>query len=172
MTDFAIHALAVGNGTIALSPMPGRGGAYSHDLAVVHDWQPDLVISMTTTPEMAQNGAEGLGCDLADHDIAWAHLPVQDFGAPLPEIDALWAELSTQADQILSRRGKVLVHCRGGCGRSGMVVLRIMVAHGEAPAAALARLRAVRPCAVETKDQAAWAAQAARLDHISGQSAT
>ena len=38
-----------------------------------------------------------------------------------------------------------------------MVVLRLMMECGERPAAALARLRAVRPCAVETQAQMAWA---------------
>ena len=51
----------------------------------------------------------------------------------------------------------MLVHCRGGCGRSGMAVLRLMVEAGEAPEEALARLRAVRPCAVETEAQMDWA---------------
>jgi len=38
------------------------------------------------------------------------------------------------------------------------MALRLMVEHGEAPNAALQRLRMVRPCAVETDAQQAWAA--------------
>ena len=38
-----------------------------------------------------------------------------------------------------------------------MVVLRLMVDSGEAAEAALDRLRAARPCAVETDAQMAWA---------------
>ena len=58
--------------------------------------------------------------------------------------------------------GRVLVHCRGGCGRSGMVALRLMIEAGEAPDEALSRLRSVRPCAVETKAQMGWAMAAER----------
>ncbi len=43
-----------------------------------------------------------------------------------------------------------------------MAVLRLMVEVGEAPEAALARLRAVRPCAVETEAQRDWAEQGGR----------
>jgi protein-tyrosine phosphatase len=46
----------------------------------------------------------------------------------------------------------------GGCGRSGTAALRLMVEAGENPKAALQRLRAVRPCAVETPEQFQWAA--------------
>ncbi len=163
MTQFAIHALEVGQGMVALCPLPGRGGAYARDLGVIRDWRPDLVISMTTKVEMLQEGAGSFGDDLRDGGIQWVHLPIQDFGAPPPRVDALWRDVSAWTQQILSRRGRVLVHCRGGCGRSGMIVLRIMVEGGEAPDAALKRLRAVRPCAVETDGQLAWAAQAAQL---------
>jgi hypothetical protein len=38
-----------------------------------------------------------------------------------------------------------------------MIALRLMVEDGEAPDAALARLRAARPCAVETNAQMRWA---------------
>jgi hypothetical protein len=38
-----------------------------------------------------------------------------------------------------------------------MALLRMMVDTGEPGAQALARLRAVRPCAVETEDQRLWA---------------
>ncbi|MFX0541249.1 protein-tyrosine phosphatase family protein [Roseovarius sp. S4756] len=52
--------------------------------------------------------------------------------------------------------GRVLFHCPGGCGRSGMAALRLMIAAAEAPDAAQERLRARRPCAVETSAQMRW----------------
>ena len=51
----------------------------------------------------------------------------------------------------------MVVHCMGGCGRSGMILLRLMIDAGETPDSALARLRTARPCAVETKAQMRWA---------------
>lgn len=158
MSQFAIHSVQIGNGIVALSPLPGRGGGYTRDLGTIRDWQPDLVISMTTEVEMLQEGAGAFGDDLSALNIEWAHLPVADFGTPPPEVDAAWGSVSPAATDILSRGGRVLVHCRGGCGRSGMIVLRLMVEHGEDPKSALNRLRAVRPCAVETDGQMDWAA--------------
>ena len=161
MGHFAVHSVPVGRGTVALSPMPGRWGDYAQDLGIIRIWAPDLVISMTTHSEMLKEGAGRFGDDLQRGAIRWAHLPVEDFGAPSTEVDRVWSEVSASVAQILSRSGRVLVHCRGGCGRSGMIVLRLMVEHGEHPDAALTRLRAIRPCAVETDEQRAWAMQAA-----------
>ncbi len=154
---FTIHDLAVGGGRLGLCRLPGRDASYDVDLSRILDWQPDLVLSMTTLPEMAGAGAAHLGEDLARNGIGWRHLPIVDFGAPGQGVEAVWPEVSALAAGILSSGGGVLAHCYGGCGRSGMAVLRLMVEAGEDAQAALIRLRAVRPCAVETEAQLAWA---------------
>jgi protein-tyrosine phosphatase len=154
-----IASLPVGGGTLALCPMPGRGGAYDADLRVVLGFGPGLVLSMTTAEEMSARSAARLGADLADHRVGWRHLPVADYGVPGADVDALWPGVVAETLAVLAGGGRVLVHCMGGCGRSGMVVLRLMLEAGEERQAALARLRAVRPCAVETDAQMGWAAQ-------------
>jgi protein-tyrosine phosphatase len=144
-------------GTLALCPMPGRTGNYAADLAAITAWQPALVLTMTSGLELASKGAGTLPADMTGAGILWSHLPVPDFGTPKPETATLWPAASSQARAILGNGGKVLVHCMGGCGRSGMAVLRLLAEGGEDPAEALVRLRAVRPCAVETKAQLRWA---------------
>ena len=42
-----------------------------------------------------------------------------------------------------SDKGCTLVHCYGGCGRSGIALLRLMCEAGEAPDHALERLSAL-----------------------------
>lgn len=152
-----IASLPVGTGTLALCPMPGRGGAYDADLRDILAFGPALVLTMTTGAEMAARGAAGLPADLADHGILWRHLPVADFGLPDATVRGAWPEISAEARGVLGGGGSVLVHCMGGCGRSGMAVLRLMVDAGEAADSALGRLRAARPCAVETPAQLDWA---------------
>jgi hypothetical protein len=157
MSGFVIHALHVGGGTLALAPLPGAGGTYGSDMAHLRDWRPALVISMTTGAEMAAAGAGALPFDVQESGARWIGVPVEDFGVPDAAQAADWAEASAAARAALGGGGRVLVHCRGGCGRSGMAALRLMIETGEAPGAALARLRARRPCAVETGAQLAWA---------------
>lgn len=157
MAGLVIYALGVGDGILALSALPGSGGDYAGDLDHIRDWKPALVISMTTAEEMAAAGAVDLGADLQAMGCRWVHLPVADFGAPPEAIIARWPPVSGSARQALNGGGRVLVHCRGGCGRSGMVALRLMIESGEPPEAALARLRGLRACAVETEGQMSWA---------------
>ena len=152
-----IHALSVADGILAITQLPGTRDGYEADLEHIRDWKPGLVISMTTSTEMQAAGAAALGQDAQRSASRWAHLPVEDFGAPGPDMLARWPEINHSARKALVGGGRVLVHCKGGCGRSGMVALRLMIECGEAPAQALARLRAVRPCAVETPEQMDWA---------------
>lgn len=154
---FAIAELSLGAGRIGICPMPGRTGRYGADLATILAWGPDMVLTMTTGIELEASGADSLAEDMAQAGIDWRHLPITDFGAPGNGTAAEWPAVSAAARALLARGGRVLAHCYGGCGRSGMALLRLMVDSGEAPDDALARLRAVRPCAVETGGQMAWA---------------
>lgn len=159
MHGFHIASLRVGGGELGLCPIPGRAGDYPANLAVILGWNPALVFSMTTADEMARPGAGRFADDLARAGISWRHLPVADFAALSPALAEAWPEAAKTALAVLESGGRVLVHCFGGCGRSGMAVLRLMVEAGELVAPALARLRDVRACAIETDDQLAWAAQ-------------
>ncbi|MFO7759281.1 MAG: protein-tyrosine phosphatase family protein [Roseovarius sp.] len=157
MTEFVIHALHVGGGTLALAPLPGASGDYGADMAHLRDWKPALVITLVTPEEIAECEAFTLGTDLQEAGTRWISYPIQDFGTPAPDQFAAWPDASEMMRAALKGGGRVMIHCNGGCGRSGMVALRLMVETGEAPDAALDRLRAVRPGAVETAAQMAWA---------------
>ncbi len=164
MAEFTIHEVPAGGGTLALSPLPGRSRHYATDFNRLLDWGPAMVVTVCALSELERKGSGGLGADCAACGIDWAHLPVADYGAPDDAALARWPEVSAAARRHLGRGGRVLVHCFAGCGRSGMVALRLLVELGEGPEAALARLRAVRPCAVQTEAQFRWAAAAAPGD--------
>lgn len=156
LTSFAIHKIAVAGGILAIAPMPGRGGAYASDFSRIADWAPSLVISVVEAPEFLADDMRLLESDLAALKIAWRHIPVPDFGVPT-SLD--WPEICSAVLSRLRAGQHVLIHCMGGCGRSGMFALRLIIAAGEPADAALVRLRQTRPCAVETDAQMAWAMQ-------------
>ncbi|SNR25066.1 protein-tyrosine phosphatase family protein [Puniceibacterium sediminis] len=157
-----MHAVHVGDGILAIAPLPGSDGTYGEDLEHIHGWAPAIVISLTTEVEMIGGGVRDLGARLQDQGTRWVHLPIEDFDTPGAAFLQAWPKVSAQVLAALAGGGRVLIHCRGGCGRSGMVALRLMIEAGEAPDEALARLRHVRPCAVETDAQMAWAMAATR----------
>ena len=155
---FRIASLAVDPGRLGLCRLPGAAGDLVGDVAAVLAWAPAVVVSMTGTEEMRALGAGPLAEHLAAAGIAWRHLPIADFTAPGVAGPPEWAALSAELHGVLDAGRGVLLHCRAGLGRSGMVAMRLLVERGEEPMAALARIRAVRPGTVETEAQLIWAA--------------
>lgn len=148
-----IAEIEIGAGRKAICAMSGRTGDYASDLAGLLAWRPTLVVTLAESGELAARGAADLPADLAAKGVDWLHLPIPDFGTPPKALRQRWPEVSAR----LLVADRMFVHCMGGCGRSGMLLLRLMVEAGEEPTAALDRLRAVRPCAVETTAQMRWA---------------
>jgi len=144
MANFEIFEVPVAGGMLAISAMP-------RDLGGVAAWQPDLVVSMTQTQEFDQGIIDQLGAA----GFEWRQVATKDFGIPAGLL--VWAPVEAEILAVLARGGRVLIHCMGGCGRSGMAVLRCMIATGEDADTALLRLRSIRACAVETPEQLAWA---------------
>lgn len=157
LPEFTVHELEAGGGILAISPLPGRSRHYTADFSRLLAWGPQLVVTLCAHHELERKGAGGLGEDCAACGIEWEHFVIEDFGVPDADALADWERLSAKIHEVLSQGSKVLMHCFGGCGRSGMAALRILIEGGAAPEAALARLRDVRPCAVETEAQFRWA---------------
>ncbi|QCO56283.1 protein phosphatase [Pseudorhodobacter turbinis] len=138
---FELAEIAVGGGVLGLCACP--------QAADVPALRADLVL--TLLEEMPA----GLAAALAGAAIAQRHFPIADFCVPPQDSMGEWAALSHDLHGVLAQGGRVIIHCRAGCGRTGMIALRLMEEAREPDA--LARLRAVRPCAVETEAQMAWA---------------
>ena len=79
-----------------------------------------------------------------------------DVSVPCERFEAGWAEDSRRIQSLLQGGSNVLVHCKGGLGRAGMIAARLMVQLGTDPAEAIASVRAVRPGAIQTPSQEAW----------------
>lgn len=144
---YKVHTLTLSDGSsLGIGPLPSP-----YDIPSLKAWNPSAVITMTTQSELA-------GLDLAAaFGDQWYHMPIPDFGAPDAIREAQWQCLSPKLHKILDAGGKVFAHCYGGKGRSGMVLLRLMVERGLDPDQALQVLRVLRPGAVETEAQRIWA---------------
>jgi ADP-ribosyl-[dinitrogen reductase] hydrolase len=106
--------------------------------------------------ELRRYSIEPIGSEVRRRNMDWHHWPIVDGGVPEAAFNLAWPKRSEMLCRLLAAGGRVLIHCRGGLGRTGMIAARLLVDGGVAPTEAIARTRAARPGAIETQEQERW----------------
>jgi ADP-ribosyl-[dinitrogen reductase] hydrolase len=155
-------ALAEG-GRIGLTFCPGKkqahaaSGSWDRDLATdlqaIRDWGAVTVLTFMEPQELEAHQVADLGGSVEALGMDWLQLPVRDGGVPGEGFEQAWLYAGHRLrSQLLSGRS-VLLHCRGGLGRTGMIAVRLLIELGRQPEEAIAAVRAARPGAIETEAQ-------------------
>lgn len=115
----------------------------------------DVLVSLVEEKELAILEIDRLFERLAAEGIARLHYPIRDLS--VPDDDASFDALVDKVIGLVGDRKTVVVHCRGGIGRTGLLAACCLVARGMAPKAAIDCVREARsPRMVETPEQRAY----------------
>ena len=123
------------------------------DLAAIARWGAACVVTLVEDHELTELGVEQLGSAVRGQHMDWLHLPIRDVSVPDAGFEAAWASVGPGLVDRLASGFDVLVHCKGGLGRAGLVACRLLVESGWTSGSALAAVRKARPGAVETPAQ-------------------
>jgi hypothetical protein len=158
-----IDELAAGDGRIGICLCPGKrcssltGPRWERELAsdleVIGRWQPAAVLSLLEEREFAELGVPQLGAALRASGVAWHTLPITDLRAPDARFEAGWQVSGPALLTQLRAGNRILIHCRGGLGRSGTVAARLLMELDVPAGDAVVRVRKARPGAIETRAQ-------------------
>jgi ADP-ribosyl-[dinitrogen reductase] hydrolase len=151
-------------GTIGMTLCPGRkgssrdgGGSWDRDLGldleIVRTWKPDIVIALLEPFEYAPLGIPTFQQTVIEAGLPWVFLPIRDGGIPDKAFEDEWATVGPTVRAILRRGGNVLIHCRAGLGRTGLLAASLLIDFGAEPRTAIEEIRDLRPGAVETQAQ-------------------
>jgi protein-tyrosine phosphatase len=117
------------------------------------------VITLMPIHEMQENKAADLPAVCAELGMAWFHFPVEDDAAPADEFASQWALHSTEILQMLDEGKTIAVHCKGGSGRTGLMIGKLLVKRGISPEAAMVAVQKVRPKSFSITDHRAYLLQ-------------
>jgi len=153
-------------GTLGVTFAPGKSDPTSlpvpwlrdlkTDLDAIADWNAHVVLTLIEPHEFELLGIPALGEAIRRRGFEWLHLPIRDVSVPDARFERAWPKHSADLRALLRVGNNVLVHCRGGLGRAGMIAARLLVEEGVAPKIAMAAVREVRPGAIETPAQEHW----------------
>lgn len=142
-------------GKLGIAARP-RGGDWLAD--EVANWRGegiDTVVSLLTPDEESELGLEAEGAQARAQGMNFVSVPVRDRQVPdsESEIDAAVHKL----DAALSNRRNILVHCRQGIGRSGLLAACLLINRGKSPDTARLQVSEARGTTVpETAEQKLW----------------
>lgn len=169
-----IAELPFGAGLIGITLCPGKSGdsqqgsSWARDLetdvAAIRSWGASVVVTLIEDHEFPMLGVESLPRALQDAGIEWHHLPIRDVDVPDHRFESRWVYAGTRVRERLRSGERVLVHCRGGLGRAGLVGAGLLVESGVPAEQAIAAVRAVRPGAIENSRQERWVSARSAVD--------
>ena len=156
-------SLPVGGGVIGVTFCPGKKQSeamtgpwnrdLASDLAVIRDWGAVAVLTLMESDELTAVGCGSLGAEVEGLGLDWFHAPIRDMDIPNDQFEAGWSYVGRRVRSMLAKGQRIVVHCRGGIGRAGMISARLLAEFGVEPEDAIRRVRKVRPGAVETTPQ-------------------
>ncbi|GAB6041382.1 cyclin-dependent kinase inhibitor 3 family protein [Endothiovibrio diazotrophicus] len=153
------------HGRIGITFCPGKHDHFAHtgawerdlgtDLDAIAAWGAKLVLTLVEPVELTALKVPQLGQEVQNRGIAWRHLPIPDYSAPSDEFEAQWVTRGQEIRDMLRNGEDVVVHCKGGLGRAGMIAARLLAELGMEPNEAIRAVRRARKGAIETPSQLA-----------------
>lgn len=154
-----------GRGVIGLTFCPGKkheglySGAWNRDLCadlgVIQSFGAKTLVTLMESTELDEVNVPVslLGSWAREFGLEWHHLPIKDVHVPDDRFEDLWTYSGLRLRSALARGENIVIHCRGGLGRTGTVAGRLLVEFGDAPETAIKKIRAARQGSIETGAQ-------------------
>ncbi|MBP6582244.1 MAG: ADP-ribosylglycohydrolase family protein [Chromatiaceae bacterium] len=157
--------VAPGGGYIGMTFCPGKkqknslSGHWDRDLAtdlaVISAWGARALVTLMEPEDLANVGVSHLGDAVEALGLDWYHLPIRDVQPPGQRFENRWILYGLKLRRLLRQGSRVVIHCRGGLGRTGTVTARLLVEMGMPPEEAMQAVRTARPGTIETAAQEA-----------------
>ncbi|NJC88146.1 MAG: ADP-ribosyl-(dinitrogen reductase) hydrolase [Desulfuromonas sp.] len=151
------------SGIVGMTLCPGKCGDSIYgapwqrdleaDLDVIRMWDAAAVLTLMEAHEFSPLGIRVFPQVMRREPFQWLMLPIRDMHPPESGFERQWAHVRDNLHALLRSGKRILLHCRGGLGRTGTVAARLLVEFGVEPEEAIRRVRAARPGTIETAAQ-------------------
>ena len=154
------------DGVLGLTLCPGKvvryglTGSWNRDLAIdleaIRNWGAKRFICLIERAEFGLLGVQNLPQEVERAGMLWHHLPIRDTMTPNLPFESQWASVKKEIKGALGNGERVLIHCRGGLGRTGTLAAMILMEFGYGPNEAISCVRKARPGAIENDLQESY----------------
>lgn len=151
MTAHPYDILKLENGAqLIFTPCPGIKEANLADsIATLKIAGASMLLTLMSDEEMVKNNAELLPQTCEKQNINWIQLPISDDAAPNHAFESQWQANQSRILEALNNKGSIAVHCKGGSGRTGLVIGIILLAYGWSGEKVIKAVQELRPKALK-----------------------
>lgn len=151
------------SGIIGMTFCPGKkqqgamsGGEWDRDLGVdieaLMQWGCTALLSLIEDHEIEELRIQDVAEQL-HAKIAYYRLPIVDGFIPDAQGEEMWDRIGPNLRRRLVNGERIVIHCKGGLGRTGIIAARLLIEFGEDPESAILRVRVARNGAIENSLQ-------------------
>lgn len=160
--DYLGDDVAPFRGLIGMTFAPGKHqphgatGSWARSLPadierLTHHYFTNVLVSLIEDHELRELKIENLVEAFEGSKVRVARFPFPDQG--VPSVELAKAAVIAVLEAAVNRRENVVIHCKGGLGRTGLIAACALVATGVDPAAAIRAVRDTREGAIENRGQ-------------------
>jgi len=151
MQTHPYDVLTLENGAkIIFTPCPGtKEATLIESILTLKEAGSSMLITLMFDEEMAINNADSLPSECDKQNIKWIQLPILDDAAPNAEFESQWKIQKANILEVINNQGTIAVHCKGGSGRTGLVIGLILLAFGWTAEKTIQEVQRIRPKALK-----------------------
>ncbi|GHE92136.1 phosphatase domain-containing protein [Thalassotalea profundi] len=155
MLKHPYDTLVLANGArLIFTPCPGtKETTVNSAITTLKAAGTNMLITLMFDEEIEKNSALSIPNECANQDIEWLQLPISDDAAPNQVFEDVWQAHKQNIIDLLNNNGVIAVHCKGGSGRTGLVIGLILLAFGWPSEKVVKEVQKIRPNALKNKVQ-------------------
>ena len=122
-------------GQIGITSCPGMKDEFCYldtyaeslndDLLTIRNWGAIALVTLLDGSELNTLGVKELSRKAMSHNLVWLHLPIRNLSIPDEKFDEQWAWAGPRLSQWLREGHRIVIHCKEGIGRAGVVAARV-----------------------------------------------
>ncbi|MBQ4810214.1 dual specificity protein phosphatase family protein [Pseudoalteromonas luteoviolacea] len=158
MQTHPFDKLTLDNGTTFIfTPCPGtKEVALEASVRHLQEAGAQAIVTLMYDTEMQKHNAEDLPTACEKLGVQWFQLPLPDDDAPNVDFTQAYNANIAAIMSILEQKGTLAVHCKGGSGRTGLVIGLLMKQLGYENEQIIKQVQQIRPKALKHPTQLAF----------------
>ena len=162
MLPVIYEVVTIGTGKLSVMAMPVGDNRIGEEIAGLRQLGIDHVVSLLEVEEQSEVGLEDEEVLCIQNGIRYTSFPITDRDVP-QKVDAL--ALAARLNRDISNGDHVVVHCRAGVGRTGVIASAVLIQAGYSSGEAIHMVSFARGSLVpETEEQDNWIRSIERSD--------